>query len=410
MFESLLLDDALCRALADMGFRKPTSIQMEAIPAALDGKDVLASAPTGTGKTAAYVLPACQHLLDYPVKDQQAPRILVLTPTRELALQVHEQTKAITQYCDVTSGTIIGGINYGSDLDLLDSNVDIVIATPGRLFEHIEKEAFDCRELEWIILDEADRMLDMGFGGVVGQICSEARWRKQTHLFSATLDSAQVERFALSILNDPVAVNASPSRKERPKILQWIHFADDLEHKRNLLLHYIADENVSRMVIFVKTRERLAELSDFLKEKRIWHTWLQGEMPQDRRNKAIGDFKSGKAKLMLATDVAARGIDIPDVSHVVNYDLPRSADVYVHRIGRTGRSGKKGNAVSLIEAHDVAMLGKISRYTGEPLKPKKIEGLEPKNKVAKPPAKKPKKKKTKSKTGSGTAKNKKTTK
>lgn len=400
MFESLLLDDDLCRALADMGFQKPTSIQMEAIPAALDGKDVLASAPTGTGKTAAYILPACQHLLDYPAKNQQAPRILVLTPTRELALQVLEQAKAIAQYTDITAGTIIGGINYGSDLDLLDSNVDIVIATPGRLFEHIEKEAFDCRELEWIILDEADRMLDMGFGGVVGQICAEARWRKQTHLFSATLDSAEVERFALTILDDPISVSASPSRKERPKILQWIHYADNLQHKRNLLLHYINDESVSRLVVFIKTRERLSELSDFLWQQKIKHICLQGEMPQDKRNKAIAQFKSGAAQIMLATDVAARGIDIPDVSHVINYDLPRTADVYVHRIGRSGRSGKKGNAISIVEAHDMEILGKISRYTDEPLKPKKIAGLEPKHKIAKAPSKKPKKKKAASKKSS----------
>lgn len=400
MFESLLLDDALCRALAEMGFQKPTSIQMEAIPAALDGKDVLASAPTGTGKTAAYILPACQHLIDYPAKDQQAPRILVLTPTRELALQVHEQTQAITKYCDISSGTIIGGINFGSDLDLLESNVDIVIATPGRLFDHIENEKFDCRELDWIILDEADRMLDMGFGKVVGQICSEARWRKQTHLFSATLESAAVERFALSVLNEPVSVSASPSHKERPKILQWIHYADDLDHKRRLLMHYIQSEEVTRMVVFIKTRERLATTSDYLNQQGVRHTYLQGEMPQDRRNKAIETFKSGGTTILLATDVAARGIDIPDVSHVVNFDLPRTADIYVHRIGRSGRSGKKGNAVSLIEAHDMEMLGKITRFADEQLKAKKIKGLEPQHKIAKMPAKKKKKpgaKKVKSK-------------
>ena len=394
MFEDLLLDDNLCRAVADLGFKRPTSIQTEAIPAALDGKDVLASAPTGTGKTAAFLLPAMQFLLDFPVKKPEAPRILILTPTRELALQVHEQAKSLAKYCGIHSGTIIGGINYGSDLDLLDSNVEIVIATPGRLFEHIEREAFDCRELEWIILDEADRMLDMGFGSVVGQICSEARWRKQTHLFSATLDSKDVERFALTILNDPVTVTASPSRKERPKILQWTHYADDLSHKRALLLHYLRSEEVSRSVVFVKTRERLAELAAFLHENNIRHLYLQGEMPQDRRNKTIAAFKSGECPVLLATDVAARGIDIPDVSHVINYDLPRTADVYVHRIGRSGRSGKKGNAISLVEAHEMEMLGKVSRFTGDAIKPKKIPGLEPKHKVAKVPPKKAKKKKS----------------
>ncbi len=402
MFEELQLDDELCRAIAEMGFSKPTSIQMEAIPAALDGKDVLASAPTGTGKTAAFVIPACQYLLDYPAKKPHGPRILILTPTRELALQVQEQTQKIAAYTDITSGTIIGGINYGSDLDLLESNVDIVIATPGRLFEHIEREAFDCRELEWIILDEADRMLDMGFGPVVSQICAEARWRKQTHLFSATLDSKDVERFALTVLNDPISVEANPSRKERPKILQWLHFADTLEHKRALLLHYLQSEELSRCVVFIKTRERLAELAAWLQSQNIRYVYLQGEMPQDRRNKAIAAFKNGDCPVLLATDVAARGIDIPDVSHVINYDLPRTADVYVHRIGRTGRSGKKGNAISLVEAHDMEMMGKISRFTGDSIKPQKVKGLEPKHKVAKVAGKKPKKKKSAAKKNSKT--------
>lgn len=397
MFESLELDDELCRAVAEMGFSKPTSIQKEAIPAALDGADVLASAPTGTGKTAAFLLPASQFLLDFPKPHCEFARILVLTPTRELALQVYEQAKAITAYTGQKVGVIIGGINYGTDHAVLDEATDIIIATPGRLFEHIEQERFDCRELEWLILDEADRMLDMGFGGIVQQICSEARWRKQTLLFSATLDSGDVRRFAHTVLKNPVEVSASPSRKERPKILQWVHYADDLQHKDALLEHILHSENMEKAIVFVKTRERLHALSQKLHEVGLSCSAIRGEMPQDKRIAALEQFKSGQSNILVATDVAARGIDIPEVSHAINYDLPRTADVYVHRIGRTGRSGNKGIAISLVEAHDMTVLDKIRRYTDEPLKPQKIAGLEPKHKVAKVPSKKPKKKKAKKK-------------
>lgn len=393
-FESLELDDDLVHALSDMGFTKPTSIQQAAIPAAMDGRDILASAPTGTGKTAAFILPASQFLLDYPKRDCTTPRVLILTPTRELALQIQKQAEQINSYTGFRCAAIIGGINYGSDHAALDEGVEIVVATPGRLFEHIEQERFDCRELDWVILDEADRMLDMGFGSIVAQICSEARWRKQTLLFSATLDSPGVERFAATVLNDPEQVSASPSRKERPKILQSLYYADTLEHKRALLKAILSQEDVRRSVVFVKTRERLEELRNWLHSEDINSVFLQGEMPQDRRISTLETFRSGKVSVLVATDVAARGIDIPDVSHVINYDMPRTADVYVHRIGRTGRTGKKGNAVNLVEAHDMEILQKVQRYTGEQIKAKKIAGLEPKHKVAKVPSKKPKKKKT----------------
>ncbi len=397
MFESLLLDDTLCQAVAEMGFEAPTSIQKEAIPAVLEGNDVLASAPTGTGKTAAFLLPALQYLLDFPKPKAGSARILVLTPTRELALQVQEQAQQLAQHTRFKSAVIIGGINYGTDHAALAETPELVIATPGRLFEHIEQERFDCRELDWVILDEADRMLDMGFGGIVQQICAEARWRSQTLLFSATLDSPDVQRFAGSVLTDPVSVSANPSRKERPKILQWIHFADDLAHKQALLLHILNQTELEKAIVFVKTRERLHQLSQHLHEAGVSCAAIRGEMPQDKRIAALDQFKSGATKVLVATDVAARGIDIQQVSHVINYDLPRTADVYVHRIGRTGRTGKKGIAISLVEAHDMGILEKIRRYTGEALKPKKIEGLEPKHKVAKVPSKKPKRKKKKSK-------------
>ncbi len=393
-FEELELDEALCHAVTDMGFDTPTSIQELVIPHALDGRDILASAPTGTGKTAAFLLPACQFLLDYPRRQPGATRILILTPTRELALQVYEQALAITKHTQIVCGVITGGINYGTDKETLSKNLDILVATPGRLLEHIEKEAADCRDIECLILDEADRMLDMGFSTVVNQIAAEARWRKQNLLFSATLEGKGVKTFAHDILNNPEVIEANPSRKEKNKIHQWYHLADDMNHKQALLVNILKQETTTSAVVFVKTRERLQMLKDFLASKDIPVCWLQGEMPQDKRIAALARFKSGEVPILLATDVAARGIDVPNVSHVINFDMPRKADVYVHRIGRTGRAGAKGTAISLVEAHDFDMVAKTSRYMGEPLKARVIDELRPKNKT---PKIGPKKKKVKAK-------------
>jgi len=393
-FEELELDEALCHAAADMGFDTPTSIQELVIPHALDGRDILASAPTGTGKTAAFLLPACQFLLDYPRRQPGATRILILTPTRELALQVYEQALAITKHTQIVCGVITGGINYGTDKETLSKNLDILVATPGRLLEHIEKEAADCRDIECLILDEADRMLDMGFSTIVNQIAAEARWRKQNLLFSATLEGKGVKTFAHDILNNPEVIEANPSRKEKNKIHQWYHLADDMNHKQALLMNILKQETTTSAVVFVKTRERLQMLKDFLASKDIPVCWLQGEMPQDKRIAALARFKSGEVPILLATDVAARGIDVPNVSHVINFDMPRKADVYVHRIGRTGRAGAKGTAISLVEAHDFDMVAKTARYMGEPLKARVIDELRPKNKT---PKIGPKKKKVKAK-------------
>jgi ATP-dependent RNA helicase SrmB len=379
-FHALELDDELISAIEKMGYSAPTSIQELVIPDAMDGIDILASAPTGTGKTAAFILPVSQFLLDYPNRDKTSARALVLVPTRELAFQVAEQAELICQFTDLTVGVITGGINYGTDKETLESNVDILIATPGRLLEHIENETFDCRDIESLVLDEADRMLDMGFGTVVNQICEEARWRKQTMLFSATLEGRGVNNFARDILKSPKVHEAVPSRKEKAKTLQWYHLCDNRQHK-DALLEYHLKNTVDSCVVFVKTRERLHELKDQLFSKGFAISYLQGEMPQDKRLAALASFKSGETKILIATDVAARGIDVPDVSHVINYDMPRGADVYVHRIGRTGRAGAKGVAISLIEAHDFQWVGKVERYTNESFKARVVEELKPQNKA-----------------------------
>lgn len=387
-FADLELDPNLLEAIEEMGFERPTQVQAEAIPQALDGKDVLASAPTGTGKTASFVLPALQYLQDFPRKKAGPARVLILTPTRELAMQVADQARALAKYTKLNIFTITGGVQYQEHADILATTQDIVVATPGRLLEYIEAERFDCRAIEWLVLDEADRMLDMGFGPAVDRLSAECRWRKQTLLFSATLEGRGVEGFSADLLKNPAEVNAEPPRRERKKISQWYHRADDMAHKV-AMLKVILSQQSERAIIFLKTRERLADLRAELESAQIECAWIQGEMPQDRRNNAISRFREGSVNVLLATDVAARGIDVPDISHVINFDLPRSADVYLHRIGRTARAGKKGIAISLVEAHDQPMMDRVARYIKEDIKERFVDGLRPKHK--KPVFKKKKK-------------------
>jgi ATP-dependent RNA helicase SrmB len=394
MFEQFELDSELLGAISDVGFKKPTSIQSLVIPEAMTGKDVLASAPTGTGKTAAFLLPAAQHLLDYPRTKPGFPRVLILSPTRELALQINEQAEKLTANTNIKTGVITGGVNYGSHKEILTKTTDILIATPGRLLEYIENEQFDAREIELLILDEADRMLDMGFAETINRIIAEARWRKQTMLFSATLEGAGVIKFAKEILDEPVFLEANPSRKEKAKIHQWLHLADDKHHKFQLLVNLLKQEDVKKAVVFANKRETVQFLSGKLYSEEIPVAWLEGKMPQDKRNSAIDRLKKEEVNVLVATDVAARGLDIDDITHVINFDMPRKADIYLHRIGRTGRAGNKGTAISLVEAHDMAVIGKIERYLGERLARRVIEELRPKYKEARVPLKKPKVKKT----------------
>lgn len=376
-FSELDLHENLIDALRDKGYERPTAIQAEAIPPAMEGRDVLGSAPTGTGKTAAYLLPVLQHLLDFPRKKSGPPRVLIVTPTRELAMQVAEQAKQLAAHTHLDIATITGGVAYMNHAVVFSDNQDIVVATTGRLLQYIKEENFDCRAVETLILDEADRMLDMGFAQDVEQIAAETRWRKQTLLFSATLEGNAVKDFAERLLNDPVEIDATPSRRERKKIVQWYYRADDITHKTALLVHLLKQPDVTKTVVFVRKRERVHELVGWLREAGINTCYLEGEMVQAKRNEAIKRMNDGRVNVLIATDIAARGLDIDEVSHVINYDLPTTADVYLHRIGRTARAGRKGTALSLIEAHDHMLLGKISRYLNEPLKPRVVDELRP---------------------------------
>ncbi|WP_439259113.1 ATP-dependent RNA helicase SrmB [Lonepinella sp. BR2930] len=382
-FDELDLSPMLLKAIAKKGYTRPTTIQQETIPAAMELRDILGSAPTGTGKTVAFLLPAIQHLLDNPRRQPGPPRILVLTPTRELAMQVAEQAEELAQFTHLSIATITGGVAYQNHGEVFNKNQDLVVATPGRLLQYIKEENFDCRSVEILIFDEADRMLQMGFGLDAEKIAAETRWREQTMLFSATLEGELLTDFAERLLQDPLQIDAEPSRRERKKINQWYYHADNVEHKTKLLARFIENEQVSRGIVFVRRREDVRELSETLRKRNIRSTYLEGEMAQTQRNNAIDKLKNGIVTVLVATDVAARGIDIDDVSHIMNFDLPYSADTYLHRIGRTARAGKKGTAVSLVEAHDYSLLGKIKRYTEELLKPRIIEGLEPRTKAPK---------------------------
>ena len=268
-FSELELDESLLEALQDKGFTRPTAIQAAAIPPALDGRDVLGSAPTGTGKTAAYLLPALQHLLDFPRKKSGPPRILILTPTRELAMQVADHARELAKHTHLDIATITGGVAYMNHAEVFSENQDIVVATTGRLLQYIKEENFDCRAVETLILDEADRMLDMGFAQDIEHIAGETRWRKQTLLFSATLEGDAIQDFAERLLEDPVEVSANPSTRERKKIHQWYYRADDLEHKTALLVHLLKQPEATRSIVFVRKRERVHELANWLREAGI---------------------------------------------------------------------------------------------------------------------------------------------
>lgn len=382
-FSELGLDDKLLQAIEDLEFKKPTNVQQEVIPKALDGFDILADAPTGTGKSAAFLLPAFQHLVDFPVKKLGLCRVLILTPTRELALQLKDMAESLAKYLPhIKTGVLIGGVDHDDQIDVIAKKTDIVIATPGRLIEYLRKKMFDINAVEMLILDEADRMLDMGFIDDVTYITQKCTRREQTLLFSATLEGKLLTKFANEVLKEPQEIHIDSPRSERKKIKQYKYYADTLEHKIELLKNFLKDEDLEKTIVFVKTRERLMELTQELTKEGIPHVYLRGEMDQDKRNAAILKFKNNEVKIMLATDVAARGIDIVDITHVINFDLPRSAEVYVHRIGRTARAGRKGYAISLIEAHDVPQLERIERYTGEQLDTRVVSELRPQHKIA----------------------------
>ncbi|RUO75662.1 ATP-dependent RNA helicase SrmB [Pseudidiomarina taiwanensis] len=396
-WDELELDAELIEVLLAAELNKPAKVQQAVIPTALEGRDMLVSSPTGTGKTLAFLLPALQHLLDYPRKGTGKARILILAPTRELAQQIAEQAEAFGENTDLTTVLITGGVNYGSQVNQLEENTDILVATPGRLLDLLGAEQCSLEQVEWLIIDEADRMLDMGFAPTVQQLLLEMPALQQRMLFSATLQSPGVTKFSQQILTEPEQVDVEPPKREKGKILQRWYQADTYQHKVQLLLRLVSTHH-GRKIIFVRTRERVDMVVAELQRAGLKTLMLRGDMPQDERQRILGRAEHFKDTLLVATDVAARGLDIEDIELVVNFDLPKQADIYLHRIGRTGRAGKTGLAVSIVEAHDAQLLGRIQRYQNSKIERRVFDDLRPQYKFpdsVKKAKKKAKKKKAK---------------
>ncbi|NLR76932.1 DEAD/DEAH box helicase [Leeia aquatica] len=378
MFADFHLDPRVLRALEESGYEKPTPIQAAAIPALLEGADVMASASTGTGKTAAFLLPALQRIASTPrPAGYFGPRALVLVPTRELATQV---STAASQYGKFLSRfatvTIVGGMPYPVQNRLLSRPFEVLIATPGRLLDHLSRGRIDLSQLEMLVLDEADRMLDMGFVDDVEAICAMTSSARQTALFSATLDGA-VGNLAHRLLREPQRIQIAAAQAQQGKIEQRLHYADDLAHKGKLLSHLLTDQTLQQAIIFTATKLDADDLADHLANEGWAAAALHGDMQQRERNRTLTQLRNGHVRLLVATDVAARGIDIDGISHVINYDLPKNAEDYVHRIGRTGRAGRSGVAISLVSPRERGLLSRIERFIGNRIFAAVVPGLEP---------------------------------
>ena len=383
LFKELDLSENLLRAIDKCGYNEATAIQEQAIPVVLEGHDLMASAQTGTGKTAAFVLPALQMLQTPSSKKGNGPRMLVLTPTRELAMQVNDNVGQFGRFSQVVAGSIVGGMAYPPQIKMLRRPLDILVATPGRLMDHMEQGRIDFSRLEILVLDEADRMLDMGFIDDIRKIAAKTPRDRQTLLFSATLEG-KILNIAKQLLNNPQKIQLASNKNRHASIKQHLHQADDFSHKHRLLAHYVGCDSLSQAVIFTATKRGADKLSKQLVAQGHKSAALHGDMGQGARKRTVEQMRRGKFRLLVATDVAARGLDINGISHVFNFDLPMVAEDYVHRIGRTGRAGRKGTAVSFVGPDDWSKLSGIVRLTGKRLDRDVVEGLEPKSSEPRP--------------------------
>ena len=379
-FANLNLDSAILRAIEESGYTNPTAIQAQAIPVITEGNDLMASAQTGTGKTAAFMLPALNLLATPHALKSRGPRILVLVPTRELATQVNEATRKYGKFIRARTVSIVGGMPYPLQNKLLSQPLDILVATPGRLLDHMERGRIDLTRLQMLILDEADRMLDMGFLPDVERICSQLTAERQTLLFSATLDG-DIARIAKQILKNPKTIQVASQKEKHANIEQRLHYVDDMTHKNKLLEHLLIAPDMNQAIIFTSTKRHADLLAEDLYAAGHKTAALHGDMTQGARNRTLTKLRQGDVKVLVATDVAARGIDVQGISHVINYDLPKFAEDYVHRIGRTGRAGKTGIAISFASNMDRHILRKIEQFTGNGMSPTVVEGFEPKRAI-----------------------------
>ncbi|HHK5987715.1 DEAD/DEAH box helicase [Neisseria sp. P0009.S008] len=375
-FADLNLDKNILSAVSSEGYESPTPIQAQAIPFALDGRDIMASAQTGSGKTAAFLLPTLQKLTKRSEKPGKGPRALVLTPTRELAAQVEKNALAYAKNMRwFRTVSIVGGASFGYQTRALSKPVDLIVATPGRLIDLMQSGKVDFDRLEVLILDEADRMLDMGFIDDIETIVEATPSDRQTLLFSATWDGA-VGKLARKLTKDPETIEVERV-DDQGKIEEQLLYCDDMRHKNRLLDHILRDANIDQCVIFTSTKAMTEVIADELYEKGFAANCLHGDMPQGWRNRTLMDLRKGRCKILVATDVAARGIDVPTITHVINYDLPKQAEDYVHRIGRTGRAGRTGIAITFAEVNEYVKVHKIEKYIARKLPELTIEGMEP---------------------------------
>ncbi len=344
-FSQFKLNDNIEKAIAQCGYTVPTPIQAKAIPVILNGQDVVASAQTGTGKTAAFVLPTLNLISQAAHKKT---RVLVLTPTRELAAQVTKSALQYGKFLPFKMVSIVGGMSYHHQIKDLGRGADIIVATPGRLIDHLNSNRIDLSEVEMLILDEADRMLDMGFIDDVQYIAQLTPKNRQTLLFSATLDN-KLMAVTKQLLKDPVRIDLSQEKISAPKIKQEMYRVSNLQQKNKLLQQFLAEGNIFKAIIFSATKVNAERLANDLQAQGFEAAALHGDLKQNVRNRTLQQLRMGKVQFLVATDVAARGIDISDITHVINYDAPESYDDYIHRIGRTGRAGKKGAALTFVE-------------------------------------------------------------
>lgn len=378
-FVDLMLDEELLLALAEHEFTQPTAIQNKAIPPLLEGSNLLASAPTGTGKTLAFVLPALQHILDTPRHEPGTPKVLILSPTRELARQTFDQIQQLIANTHLKSCLIVGGVPFGMQKAMVAEHIDVLVATPGRLIEIEEHMTLDLSLVSVFVVDEADRMLDLGFIQAIHQISDMLPLEHQTSMFSATLEGDKVQAFAHDLLSEnAVQVAVEAPRNVAKNINQGVYQADNELHKEHLLKALLRLPEVKQAIVFVNSKRQVDIWLKVIRTLGIQCTGLHGDLRQSDRNQQIKDMRRGRTKVLVATDVMARGVDLPGLSHVINVYLPEKADSYVHRAGRTGRDGEAGCVWSIVDAMDWPNLGRIERYIGTPIERQIFPGFTPK--------------------------------
>ncbi len=387
-FAALGLSDSILSAVAKQGYSEPSAIQQQAIPAVLAGRDLMAAAATGTGKTAGFTLPLLQRLNQGRRAGSRQVRALVLTPTRELAAQVAESVEVYGQHLPLRSSVVFGGVKINPQIARLKEGVDVLVATPGRLLDLYNQKAVSFDHLEILVLDEADRMLDMGFIHDIRRILKALPKQRQNLMFSATF-SDDIRKLARTIVHDPVEISVTPRNAASTAVEQWLCPVDK-KQKSALLSQLIHDNGWDQVLIFTRTKHGANRLTKYLENDNIRAAAIHGNKSQGARTRALADFKSGGVRALVATDIAARGIDIDQLPQVVNFDLPNVPEDYVHRIGRTGRAGATGQAVSLVSADEIKQLSDIEKLIKKPLQRKLVDGFEPEHDLPiSAPSKKP---------------------